>query len=258
MKKGISLVLALVMCLCLCACSDSGPHPLSIDFQTEEELVTALEAYFSDENWHGLEKEQWNEKVNEVTNVLKNNTSIHHYFHKSDEAVALAHKLCDDSSIGQYLTWLVFGACDTTGWYAGIAEKEDSYYGYSPLFFVSWYYDRPTFSSVADAIRDNFIDPLSVSILSGQWALINPVDGYYSVPLNYVGIVEVRATNRLGGYVTEKFIIKGAIKKDKIELIGKYYGIPNQWTGIDSDFYESYNADDFYPQKMEAENIPMP
>ena len=70
MKKGMSLVLAMVMCLSLCACGDSGPHPLSIDFQTEEELVSALELYFSDENWDGLEKEQWNEKVNEFSNVL--------------------------------------------------------------------------------------------------------------------------------------------------------------------------------------------
>lgn len=255
MKKRMSLVLALVICLSLCACGDSGPHPLSIDFQTEEELVSALELYFSDENWDGLEKEQWNEKVNEFSNVLSNNTSIHHYFQKSDEAIALAYRLSDDtSSIGQYFTWLVFDSCNTSEWYAGIADN-DSIVD-RPLFISAWYYDRPTFNSVADAIRDNFKDPFSVSVLSGEWSFIKPVDGYYEGGrLEYVGIVDVRATNSFGGYVTQKYVIKGTIKGE-IRLVGEYNGSPDM-TGTDQSFYKSYNAVTI-PQKMEAENFPMP
>lgn len=258
-KRIISMMLAVILTFSLCACGNTGPHPLSVDFQTEDELITALETYFKtdyDKNWKGLKTEEWNEKVIEVTEVLKNNTAIHHYFHRSDEAVALARRLNDDDSIGGYFSWLVFEACNTTDWYAGIAEDDDLDLLDGPLFFSAWYYDRPTFDTVADAIRGNFKDPLSVSVLSGEWSFIKPVNGYYEGPLNYVGIVEVRATNSFGGYVTQKYVIEGRIKGE-IKLIGEYIGYPNQWTGIDSDFYKDYNAI-ATPKKMEAENIPMP
>lgn len=259
-KRIITMLLAVILALSICACGNKGPHPLSIDFQTEDELVTALETYFKtdyDKNWKGLETEKWNEKVLEVKEVLKNNTAIHHYFHKGDEAVALARKLNDDDSIGEYFSWLVFEACNNTEWYIGIAENDDPDSLDGPLFFRAWYYDRPTFTTVADAIRGNFKDPLSVSVLSGEWSFIKPVNGFYEGPLNYVGIIEVRATNSFGGYVTENYVIEGKIRGE-IELVGKYYGYPNQWTGIDSDFYKNYNAHSAVPKKMEAENVPAP
>lgn len=263
MKKVLSLVLIFVICLSLCACGDSGPHPLSVDFQTEEELITALEEFFSSD-WSGSTKddEEFAKRVNEIREVLKNNTAIHHYFQKSDEAVALAHRLCDNNSIGGLYAELVFDACNTTEWYAGIAQTEDEATTLVPwpLFFTAWSYDKPTFTTVADAIRDNFKDPLSVSVLNGEWSFIKPVDGYFEGPLKYVGIVEVRATNSFGGYETQKYVIEGKIRGD-IKLIEEYNGSP--FLGVcDFDFYERYNAQvellKCAPFTMEAENTKKP
>jgi len=255
-RRIIPIMLAVVLTLSLCACGDGGPHPLSVNFQTEDELVTALEAFFSSD-WGGTTDEEFEEELKEVREVLTNNTSIHHYFQKSDEAIALAHRLCEESTVGSLWTLVVFDACNISEWYIGIAEKEDEGSLYiRPLFFSGWYYDTPTLSTVADAIRDNFKDPLSVSVLNGEWSFIEPVDGYFEGPLKYVGIVEVRATNSFGAYLTQKYVIEGKIRGD-IKLIREYNGAPGLLESFDSSFYERYNAQArgfLPPNTMEAVN----
>lgn len=255
MKRRIfSMVFVVILTLSLCACGNSGPHPLSVDFQSEDELVTALETFFRSD-WGGETEEDFAEALKEVREVLKANTAIHHYFQESDEAIALAHRLCSDGSIGDVWAWVVFDSCNTSEWYAGIEATE--YISYpNPLFFVGWHYDRPTFASVADAIRHNFKDPLSVSVLNGEWSFIKPVDGYFEGPLNYVGIVEVRATNSFGGYITQKYVIEGKIRGE-IKLIKEYTGSPDFISNVDWNFYERYNAQASFPNPpipMEAEN----
>lgn len=260
MKKAISLLLAIVMMLAFCACGtqkeDSAPHPLSANFQTEDELVAALETFFKS-GWGGETEEDFTEAVKEVREVLKNNTSIHHYFQKSDEAIALAHRLCADGSIGELWARLVFSSCNTSEWYVGIANSVNEYHT-TPLFFTAWYYDQPTYTTVADAIRDNFKGPLSVSVLSGEWLFIEPVDGYYEGPLKYVGIVNVRATNSFGAYLTQEYVIEGSIRGD-IKLVREFKDYERDFIGRNDNFYKSYNAEMncgwYVATPMEAENV---
>ena len=256
MKKCIIfLMLVAILTATLCACGNSGPHPLSVDFQTEDELVTALETFFRSD-WGGETDEDFTEALKEVINVLKANTAIHHYFQESDEAIALAHRLCGDASVGQLWTWVVFASCNTSEWYIGIAENETDCEAW-PLFFSAWHYNRPTFDTVADGIRDNFKDPLSVSVLSGEWLFIEPVDGYFEGPLKYVGIVNVRATNSFGGFLTQEYVIEGSIRGD-VKLVREYKDYERDFIGRNDDFYRSYNAQTncgiYVPNTMEAEN----
>ena len=249
------VILAVILTLSLCACGNDGPHPLSVDFQTEDELVTALETFFKSD-WGGETDEDFTEALKEVREVLKANTAIHHYFQESDEAIALAHRLCGDGSIGNLWAWVVFGSCNTSEWYAGIAESESEPDTF-PLFIEAWYYDQPTYITVADAIRDNFKDPLSVSVLSGEWLFIEPVDGYFEGLLKYVGIVNVRATNSFGGYLTQEYVIEGSIRGD-VKLVREYKDYERDFLGRNDDFYRSYNAQTYCgiysPNTMEAEN----
>lgn len=220
MKRSIlSIMLAVILGVSLCACSYLE-HPLSVEFQTEDDLFNALVNYCG--------SDMSRDKQSEFRYYLKNNTSIHPYFQKSNEAVALARKLED--SIGSNSTYIAFEMCNTSEWYLGIADES----GY-PLFRIKWMYDEPTCATVADAIRNRFKDPLSVSVLNGEWALVEStsMDGCYEVPLEYVGIVEVRATNSFGGYITEEYIIEGRIGSEA-KLIDKYYGLGN--------IYEQHNA----------------
>ena len=257
-KRIISLMLVVIFTVALCACGNGGnsaPHPLSVNFQTEDELVAALETFFSSD-WGD---EDFAVALKDVREVLKANTSIHHYFQKSDEAIALAHRLCGDGSIGSLWAWVVFGSCNTSEWYAGIADETGFYT--KPLFLQAWYYDQPTYITVADAIRDNFKDPLSVSVLSGEWLFIEPVDGYFEGPLKYVGIVNVRATNSFGAYLTQEYVIEGSIRGD-LKLVREYNDYERDFLGRNDDFYRSYNAQMYSgiysPSTMEAENKPNP
>ena len=264
-KRIIFLMLVAILTATLCACAtqeeDSAPHPLSANFQTEDELVEALVAFFSSDNWHYETVEEITEEANAVREVLTANTAIHHYFQESDEAIALAQRLwasIDDE------TFLVFDACNTTEWYIGIAENETEANTSSqvrPLFFGAWHYNRPTFDTVADGIRDNFKDPLSVSVLSGEWLFIEPVDGYFEGPLQYVGIVNVRATNSFGGYLTKEYVIEGSIRGD-VKLVREYKDYERDFLGRNDDFYRSYNAQTYcgiyVPNTMEAENNACP
>lgn len=217
MKKILAMVLALLMCLSLCACG----KPLSEDYQTEDELVAALEEYFSDENWDGLTGDKYDKKVSEFTEALQNNTAIHHYFQKSDAAVQLAYRLCEETSIGEYFAFDVFEACNTDDWFYGIANPEDSL-GW-PLFYKAWGNDQPTCASIADEIRDDFIDPLSVSVLGGSIGFKDPVDGFFSVPFSYRGVVKVRAANKLGAYITQQYVITGSFG-GSVRIIEEYNG----------------------------------
>lgn len=264
-KRIIFLILVVILTATLCACGtqkeDSAPHPLSANFQTEDELVEALVAFFSSDDWHRETVEEMTKEANAVREVLTANTAIHHYFQESDEAIALAHRLW--ASINDE-TFLVFDACNTTEWYIGIAENKTEANTSSrvwPLFFCVWNYNRPTFDTVADGIRDNFKDPLSVSVLSGEWLFIEPVDGYFEGPLKYVGIVNVRATNSFGAYLTQEYVVEGSIRGD-VKLVREYKDYERDFLGRNDDFYRSYNAQTDYgmyvPNAMEAENDATP
>lgn len=85
------------------------------------------------------------------------------------------------------------------------------------------------------------------------------MDGYYEGPLRYVGIVEVRAANSFGAYLTQKYVIEGEIRGD-IKLICEYNRVP-LLGNVDWDFYEEYNAQvsrTRVPNYMADENKPNP
>ena len=102
---------------------------------------------------------------------------------------------------------------------------------------------------------------LSVSVLSGEWLFIEPVDGYFEGPLKYVGIVNVRAANSFGGYLTKEYVIEGSIRGD-VKLVREYKAYERDFLGRNDDFYRSYNAQTYFgiyvPTPMEAENKPNP
>lgn len=216
MKKILAMVLALVLCLSLCACG----HPLSKDYQTEDELVAALEECFSEVHNDGVTVDERDKKVSEYIEALKNNTAIHHYFQESEAAVHLAHRLC--TGVLNLYAFDIFDACNTDDWFYGIANQDPEDDDGWPLFFDAWYDNgHPTCESIADGIRDDFIDPLSVSVLGGWIGFKDPVDGFFEVPFRYRGIVEVRATNRLGAYITKEYVISGTFG-GSVRIIEEY------------------------------------
>ena len=219
MKRVISLALVFVLCLSLCACG--GGSPLTKDYQTEDEMVAAFEEYFNGKSWKNLDEDEWNEKVSEAELELLNNSAIHRYFQKSDSAVALAHRL--EESIGAFWTPIVFECCTyPDDWYLGIVDQESA--TGMPLFILEWADIRPTCDSIADQIRTEFIDPMSVYVLEGYYGLCPPVDGVYEMPFEYYGIITVRATNSLGAGLTKQYVIHGT------------YDSKGEWVRIEEEF----------------------
>lgn len=216
MKKVLYFVFAFILSITLCACGANEPHPLSVNFQTEEELLTAFDSFFATENWEELESEKQKEKTDEFEEVLRNNTAIHHYFQKSDEAVALAYKLNENPVLSDdfkdYL-WRIFAACNKTDWYEEIAEIDDHGH-HQPFFQQGWEYDRPSYSSIINDIKYTFNNPNSVSFSSGAWVFMPPVDGYYERPFEILGYVEVRYGNGYGEYNTKQYLVSGVLGED--------------------------------------------
>lgn len=209
MKRAISLALVFALCLSLCACG--GGSPLTKDYQTEDEMVAAFEKYFNGKSWKNLDGDEWNEKVSEAELELLNNSAIHRYFQKSDSAVALAYRL--EESIGSYWTSIVFDCCTyPDDWYLGIVDQESA--TGLPFFILEWEDIEPTCNSIADQIRNDFIDPMSVYVLEGYYGLCPPVDGVYEMPFEYYGIITVRAANRLGAGLTKEYVIHGTYDRN--------------------------------------------
>lgn len=224
MKKVLYFVLTFILSIVLCACGTNDPHPLSVNFQTEEELLAAFDSFFAAENWEELESQKREEKADEFVEVLRNNTAIHHYFQKSDEAVALAYKLNENPVLSDrfkdYL-WQIFAACNKTDWYEEIVEI-DEHGWHQPFFQQGWEHDRPTYSSIINDIKYSFNNPDSVSFSSGAWVFMPPVGGYYERPFEILGYVEVRYGNGYGEYNYKKYLLSGVLGEELTITSSKY------------------------------------
>jgi len=65
----------------------------------------------------------------------------------------------------------------------------------------------PTCKSIEEAIADDFIDPSTVSVLSGEWA-------YTVDPNRFVALVSVNYMNKFDEYETAEYVVVGAFGGD--------------------------------------------
>ena len=89
--------------------------------------------------------------------------------------------------------------------------------GYEPLGFNS---DncKPTIKEITQDVKGRFKDPSSVTVSNAWFAIVSEVEnGVYTMPMEYVIVADIRATNSFGGYIQDTYLLTGN-SNGRIEL----------------------------------------
>ena len=182
MKKVICLIIAFSSICSLFSCSS----PLSKEYTSVTELVNMLNS-----EYEGEEKQL--EKISK-------NASICEFF-QEDSAYRddLIEMLCEsDLSLKDICD--IYDACNETEWYNKLLDSDGV-----PLLMVNY---KPTLKKIADEIKSNFKDPLSVSVTKASIHWKKPKDKATMIDSNELIILAtVRATNGFGAYITKDYLI---------------------------------------------------
>lgn len=189
MKKFTCLILTL---LCICSLS-SCSSPMTKEYTSVEDLVMMLEAEYD-----GKEKQ--------LEQIAENESICNFFQDDSKKRDSLIKALCD-SDLSLYAICDIYDACNETEWYNRLLDSEGT-----PLLMVN---HRPTFKEIADKIKTNFKDPLSVSVIKASIHWKEPKDNATMLHSNDLMILAtVRATNGFGAYTTKDYLISCKLSEE--------------------------------------------
>lgn len=214
-EKAVELMNAAKYEEALSIFSDLGDYENSETYKRKCEKIVALLANYdnADDLVDTLSKYYTGAK--EELNLIKINKSMHKFFQEENNGLEMYRKI--NGIVSDKAIFDLFDVCSSTNWFWGIDA------GIYPLAFQG--NARLTRSSIVDDIKSDFKDPQSVSIESARFVILNePKNGVYSLPMEYVVVATVRATNSFGGYVSDTYLITGNIG-GRAKLNGKYTGI---------------------------------
>ena len=192
---------------------------LSSRYNNIDDLAIALVTYF--------------EGTEEDIAILRTNTDIHSFFQQENNGIETYHKLAEKFTVAftdEYgsdlvqveelsadyipqgkLIYEIFNACSSSNWFMGIDT------GYEPLGF-SGDNCMPTIKEITQDVKGRFKDPSSVTVSNAWFAVVSEIEnGVYTMPMEYVIIADIRATNSFGGYIQDTYLLTGN-SNGRIEL----------------------------------------
>lgn len=219
MKKILSMCLLLALTISLTACSlnatptsTATPTPTVTPFPIATPTVAPLSKQYSTADELVADIVKLN-NLTKALDALSKNTSIHHFFSKS-EADNKMWKLLKAQGYSYENIYCMYAVCNSNYWFnlLNINGVPFAVYGRDTPYASGVNGVIVTKDSVINQIKDKFKDPYSVTIpgdmLLFPQTLDDPQSLMFPTPLNYAMWVGVRATNSFGAYGMEGIWIK--------------------------------------------------
>ena len=241
MRKVFAFLLALSLLFALCACGSK-----SKTYETAEEYAEAILAKKQDAIDHG----KGFQFIENFEEEFKADTANHHFFSEEEQDNRLWEKLYQNaegnhekSNLSLSEIYSLYAIANGTDyWFDRLnisGNPLGSYGSGSPYYSGIFSRER-----IVNGIKNEFKDPKSVEIIDTIF-LFSPVlddvenTGAFDSPLEGLLVVNVRATNSYGAYVTQGFLLKMRGSSFKILTDCNY----DSGTGAD---YSLKLSDSFY------------